>query len=93
MAKNRNMKTLIIWLAIMAIFIAELLLYTWCRVQCVQIGYEISRTEKIKTRRITMQNNFKIELARLKSPERISRIAKNRLNLTIPKSKQIIVLP
>ena len=77
----------------MMVFIFELLFYTWCRVQCIQLKYEITKTEKIINQRLTMQNNFKIELARLKSPERIEKIARDKLNLIMPKSEQIIVIP
>jgi len=91
--KAKNHKTTLIWLTIMMVFISEMLFYTWSRVQCVQIKYEITKTEKIKTSRLAMQNNFKIELARLKSPERIEKIARNKLGLIMPKSEQIIVIP
>ena len=77
----------------MAIFISELLLYTWCRVQSVQLGYSISQLTQIHHKRITMQNNLKIEYARLKSPNRIVDVATNRLGLVLPTSKQIIIIP
>jgi cell division protein FtsL len=40
-----------------------------------------------------MQDNLKIELARLKAPRRISKIAKEQLGLVAPTSKQLIILP
>jgi cell division protein FtsL len=40
-----------------------------------------------------MQDNLKIELARLKSPSRIATIAKTQLGLITPTSKQMILLP
>jgi cell division protein FtsL len=40
-----------------------------------------------------MQDNLKIELARLKSPQRIAKIAKSRLGLVTPTPKQTILLP
>jgi cell division protein FtsL len=82
-----------IWISIMVIFIFELLLYTWCRVQSVQLGYAISELRQTHRMRITMQNNLKIEYARLKSPNRIVKIATNRLGLSMPTSKQIIIIP
>ena len=39
-----------------------------------------------------VKKNIQIELARLKSPERISEIAKERLGLTVPTPDQIIVV-
>jgi cell division protein FtsL len=75
------------------VFIALLLFYTWCRIQCVQAGYEISQAVKINAKRIARNNDLKIEHAWLKSPERISRKAKEELGLTMPTAKQIIVIP
>ena len=81
------------WLGFLFIFIAELLFYTWSRVQCVQIGYEITKQSSVNRKRVTLQNNLKIELARLRSPERIENIASGQLGLTMPKSNQTIVMP
>ena len=91
--KSNNLKMMWIWISIMVIFISELLLYTWCRVQSVQLGYAISQLTQTHHKRITMQNNLKIEFARLKSPNRIVNIATNRLGLIMPTSKQIIIIP
>ncbi|MGD2269340.1 MAG: cell division protein FtsL [Desulfobacterales bacterium] len=91
--KSRNLKMIGIWMAIMVIFLAELLLYTWCRVQSVQLRYAISELTETHRRRITMQNNLKIELARLKSPHRIANIATSRLGLTMPTSEQVVIIP
>ena len=81
------------WVLLMSLFIVELLFYTWCRVQCVQVGIGISqethKTEDLKT----LQNSLKIELARLKAPERISYIAKTQLELDMPEPSQVVVLP
>ena len=82
-----------IWISVMVIFISELLLYTWCRVQTVQLGYAISQLRQTQHKRTTMQKNLKIEFARLKSPDRIVNIATNRLGLIMPTSKNIIVIP
>jgi len=81
------------WIILMCLFFAELLLYTWCRVQYVRIGYEISRTTDRYQSLITNQNNLKIELARLKSPQRIEKIAKQQIGLTTPTIEQVIIIP
>ena len=82
-----------LWALVMGIFIVELLVYTWFRVQCTQIGYEINRTTETQKRQIALQNSLKIELARLKSPERIVRIATDKLGLVMPQPEQIMSLP
>ena len=77
----------------MAFFLAELLLYTWCRVQSTRVGYEIAQATHQHRELTTLRSNLKIELARLKSPERISQIATKQLGLSMPSPKQMIILP
>jgi len=91
--KTRNPKILAASLVIMGLFMAELLFYTWCRVQCIQARYEISELEVNQQRLVTHQDSLKIELARLKSPKRIAKIAKQQLGLIAPTSKQLIIIP
>ena len=42
---------------------------------------------------ITWQNKLKIELAHLKSPERLAGIAKYQLHLVTPTPEQMIIIP
>ena len=91
--KQRNPKVTIVFLCLMLFFIAELLFYTWCRVQSVRIKYEITAQTAHVWQLSTMQDNLKIEFARLKSPSRIAKIAKTQLGLITPSSKQIILIP
>ncbi len=86
-------KVMVVWIIFMAVFIAEFLLYAWSRVQCVDAGYEISRATHHQQELITLQNNLKIELASLKSPDRIAKIAKKKLGLITPTPKQMIIIP
>ena len=86
-------KAMVLWIIFMAMFIAELLLYAWSRVQCVDAGYEISRATQHQLELITLQNNLKIELASLKSPDRIAKIAQKKLGLVTPTPKQMVIIP
>jgi len=91
--KQGNPKATIVFLCLMLVFIAELLFYTWCRVQSVRIKYEITaQTSRIR-QLSAMQDNLKIEFARLKSPSRIAKIARTQLGLITPTSKQMILIP
>ena len=87
------MKITGIWIVFMTVFIAELFLYTWCRVNCIGVGYEISKETQKQHELVALQTNLKIELASLKSPERIAKIAKNQFGLVTPTQKQTIVIP
>ena len=82
-----------LWIGIMAIFFIEALFYAWCRVQCVNTGYDIDRETQRNQALVAQRNTLKIELARLKSPERIETIARKRLGLTMPESRQTVRLP
>ncbi|MCP4687693.1 MAG: hypothetical protein GY859_06565 [Desulfobacterales bacterium] len=91
--RGRKRGSLGLWLLLMTILLGELLFYTWCRVQCVKTGYEIASYEEARGRLHTRQNELKIELASLKSPERIAEIARKKLGLVTPTSEQVITLP
>ena len=90
---TRSFKTTGMWMIMMSVFLAELLFYTWCRVQNVQHGYDISRETQNQKNLLAYQNNLKIELARLKSPDRIAQIAKQQLGLITPSTDKTIMMP
>lgn len=92
-ANSRNPKIIGIWIVFMLLFITELMLYTWSRVQCVRFGYELSEVTERRAGLTLLQKNLKIEIASLKSPNRIAKIAKEHLKLTDPKPEQLIVIP
>lgn len=88
-SRTHGMKT--IWMAIMLVFIVELFAYTWCRVQCVRIGYEIATETRTYEQQRTIRKNLAIELARLKAPKRIETLGRQ-LGLTSPATRQIVVM-
>lgn len=79
------------WIIIMILFIGELFLSAWCRVQYVSTGYEISHQVQSQKDLIKLKNNLNIELASLKAPERIAKIAKNQLGLKTPTIDQVMI--
>ena len=81
-----------IWIVLISVFIAELLVYTWSRVQCMRVGYEISAEADKQSELTAVRKKLSIELERLKSPDRLSRIAKERLNLSTPTPEQTITV-
>ena len=82
-----------LWIVLMAFFFVEALFYAWCRVQCVNAGYGIDRQTRRHQALLKERNTMKIELARLKSPERIETIARTRLGLVMPDVQQTVTLP
>ena len=81
------------WVMVLFLFIAELLFSAYCRVQCVQVGIAISSERGKQRELVALQNSLKIELARLKAPERISIIARRNLGLGMPDPAQIVLVP
>jgi len=91
--QNKTNKWLnIICVFFLAIFVSELFFFAWCRIQCVKAGYDISKKTDEHNNLLKAQNSLKLELAHLKSHERISQIAK-RLGLVLPNAEQTIILP
>lgn len=86
-------KAMTVWSVFLLIFIAGLLFYAWCSVQSVKIRYEISREAENHRNLIVLQNSLKVELAHLKSPQRLAEIAERQIGLTVPAPEQIVVIP
>lgn len=82
-----------IWILSLLVLLTEALIYTWSGNRCVQVGYAIAKETRKHQELTTVSNNLSIELAHLKAPETISRIAREQLALGMPDPKQIIVVP
>lgn len=70
----------------------ELFLYTWCHVQSIHMGYMITSQLKQKNELEVLQEKLRLELAQLRTPERIMSIASKQLGLVIPDTDQVIVV-
>ena len=82
-----------ICLLLLFVFIFEFFFRTWCGVQCIRTGYEITDAMERQEDLLDMQENLKIELARLTSPETLGRIAETRFGLVTPGPDQVVVMP
>ncbi|MGD9972601.1 MAG: cell division protein FtsL [Desulfatirhabdiaceae bacterium] len=89
-AVNRRMIVLVMLLSIL---ILEGLFFIWCQTQCVQIGYEMAQESETYRSLVAMENNLRVELSRLRSPERIAEIARTQLDLELPDPERMYVLP
>ncbi|MGB5985765.1 MAG: cell division protein FtsL [Desulfobacterales bacterium] len=81
------------WVLVLVLVMGEMLLVTWCRVQHMKVGYGITQATEEQQQLIKAQNKLKVEIARLRSPERIAKIARGKLGLTPPREEQMVVLP
>lgn len=83
------MKYLII---LLAIFVPGVLFYIWVHFQMVSLSYDIARTQKQKRELMEINKKLRIQLASLKSPERIERIALTKLGLKPPAKGQLEII-
>ena len=67
--------------------------YVWCRVQVVNLGYSLSKGHRVHSQLLNDNKKLHLELARLRAPERIERLAIQKLGLNHPRKDQIVVLP
>ena len=81
------------WLIVIAIIFCEFLGYTWVRTESTQTILQISNAQGKMAEKISYQKALAIEKERLKSDDRITLIAKTRLNLISETSTQTIYLP
>lgn len=82
-----------LWIVVMVLLFAETLLYVWCRMQCFNTGIAIDEAQRTQEALSNQRKTLNIELARLRSPERIEAIARTRLGLVMPDSHQRVMLP
>lgn len=82
---------LLIFLSILLLFSA-LLFRIWFSSKAVELAYEIGRLEAEKEALEEENRKLSLEVAKLKSPERISRIATRDLKMIRSSDAEVIVL-
>ena len=69
-----------------------LLLYVWERVDLVRVGYEVQQL-KAKHRTLERENDeLRVKVSALTSPERIARLATERLGMVRPEPGQVVLV-
>lgn len=80
------------WIFIATILMAVLLIYVWSHIHMTELEYQIARELSNKEQLSEEQAKLKVELATLKSPQRIEIIAREKLQMTYPGREQVILL-
>ncbi|XXF76462.1 cell division protein FtsL [Myxococcaceae bacterium GXIMD 01537] len=76
-----------------ALFAAVGMLHVTSRVLVVDMGYRLSRAES-EGRALTRENDrLKLELATLKAPARLERLAREKLGMAMPTGSAVVSLP
>ena len=87
-AEQRREYVLLTFLATM--FVLGLLFYGWQQYRWLQAGYEISAAQKQRDELEEFGKQLLVERDTLASPERIDRIARNRLGMTVAAPGQAV---
>ncbi len=82
----------LIWILLISLIFCELLSYTWIRTESTQMILRVSKNQKALMKKQSYQKALIVERDRLKSDDRITRIAKTQLNLSTDTSHQTIYL-
>ncbi len=75
--------------AVTAFFTTAALAHVWVRLQVVRLGYEISRETDREKWLLQVHRKLEVERALLRNPARLERLARDRLNLTMPDPEMI----
>ncbi len=78
------------WFFIASVLIAMIILYVWCHRNMTELEYQIAQELNSREHITEEQRKLKIELATLKSPQRIETIAREKLQMTYPEREQVI---
>lgn len=85
-------KQIFLIIILLFLFMGSSIGYVWSTFESTQIGYDLSQLQKEEMRLLETNQKLKLELAILKSPQNLEAIATQKLGLSQPSSKQIIVL-
>ena len=76
----------------LGVFILLVMTYLWIHFQMVHISYDIARAQNQKKELTETYKKLRIQMANLKSPERIEHIAMTRLGLRPPGKGQVEII-
>ncbi len=74
------------------VLMAVALIYVWSHIYMTELEYMVAAEMSIKEKLVEEQTKLKVEIATLKSPQRLESIAKEQLQMTYPTRDQVIIL-
>jgi len=78
--------------AFCGVFIFSFLFYTWVHMEVVHINYEMAQAQTLESEYLEVNKKLKTEIATLKTPLRIKKLAKAELGLSAPEKDQVIII-
>ncbi len=79
-------------LSLLAVGMLVALLFVWARIQVIQLGYEVSRVRKDVTELADQRDTLQAEIAELRTPERLTKVASERFDMRLPMGDEVVVL-
>jgi len=87
---SRNL--ILVVLATTLVVIGCSLFYVWSHQQIISLGYETSEAAREEQALLQENKRLRLELASLKAPGRIERMAQHELGLVPPQKEQLIIV-
>ena len=72
--------------------LAGVTVYMWPRVQVVRLAYRMQTSEQHLRELLQAHDQLRFELASLKDPERIYRVATEQLGMGMPRRDQVVIM-
>lgn len=79
----------VVLLLVTAVITAATTSQVWTHLRAIDLGYKISRASKKNAELLEINRRLRIEVALLKSPARVARIAREELGMSEPRPEQI----
>jgi cell division protein FtsL len=80
------------WVFIVSLLLFLAIIYIWSHIHMTELEYQFARELITQEQLLEEQKRLNLELATLKSPQRIESIALNKLQMIYPERKQVILL-
>ncbi|HET6460364.1 MAG TPA: cell division protein FtsL [Syntrophales bacterium] len=80
------------FIVVTLVLMAVALIYVWSHIHMTELEYMVAAEMSIKEKLVEEQTKLKVEIATLKSPQRLETIAKEQLQMTYPTRDQVIIL-
>jgi cell division protein FtsL len=90
--KAARTRTSLLFPGLLFLLIVSILFYVWTRIKVVQYGYEISAALRAKEIAAVAHNERAIEIATLRSAQRVEKRAREELKMSPPRKDQLVII-
>ncbi len=80
------------FLLTLLVMVAVALVYVWSHLHNTQLKYQIAEEMTVRDNLMEENRRLKMEIATLKSPQRIESIARDKLRLQYPEREQVVLI-